>query len=77
MRAILIPDFYQMREIALENGAISFGISGSGPSVFAFTKDADTSFRITEAIQQHLSKLSIGSQAYTSAVNADGPKILD
>ncbi|MEJ6981700.1 homoserine kinase [Pedobacter sp. P351] len=77
VRSILIPDFYKMREIALENGAISFGISGSGPSVFAFTKDADTSVKITTAIQQHLSKLNIGSQAYTSAVNADGPKILD
>ncbi len=77
VRAILIPDFYKMREIAMQNGAISFGISGSGPSVFAFTKDADTSAKITQAIQQHLSKLNIGSQAYTSAVNADGPKVLD
>ncbi|MFD2161947.1 homoserine kinase [Paradesertivirga mongoliensis] len=77
VRSILIPDFHRMREIAMINGAISFGISGSGPSVFAFTKDPDTSVKITKAIQQHLSKLNIGSQAYTSAVNADGPKILD
>lgn len=77
VRSILIPDFHRMREIAMTNGAISFGISGSGPSVFAFTKDPDTSVKITKAIQQHLSKLNIGSQAYTSAVNADGPKILD
>ena len=77
VRSILIPDFYKMREIAMQNGAISFGISGSGPSVFAFTKDADTSIRITEAIKQHLSKLGIDSMAYTSAVNADGPRILD
>lgn len=77
VRSILIPDFHMMREIALANGAISFGISGSGPSVFAFTDHADTSLRITKAIQQHLSKLNIGSQAYTSAVNADGPKVLD
>ncbi|MGV3509911.1 MAG: homoserine kinase, partial [Sphingobacteriaceae bacterium] len=76
-RSILIPDFYKMREIALENGAISFGISGSGPSVFAFTKDEETSGKITKAIQQHLSKLNIGSYTYTSAVNANGPKILD
>jgi len=32
-RAILIPQFYEMKQIALENGALSFGISGSGPSV--------------------------------------------
>ena len=77
VRSILIPDFHQMRQIAMANGAISFGISGSGPSVFAFTKHASTSGKITKAIQQHLSKLNIGSQAYTSAVNANGPKILD
>ena len=77
VRSILIPDFYKMRGIAMDNGALSFGISGSGPSVFAFTKDADTSAKITKAIQQHLGKLNIGSQAYTSSVNADGPKILD
>lgn len=32
-RAILIPDFYVMRQMALNEGAIGFGISGSGPSV--------------------------------------------
>jgi homoserine kinase len=46
-RAILIPDFYVMRQMALNEGAIGFGISGSGPSVFALTKDADTANRIT------------------------------
>jgi len=77
VRSILIPDFYKMREIAMDNGAISFGISGSGPSVFAFTSDPEISAKITSAIQKNLSKLNIGSQAYTSAVNADGPRILD
>ena len=76
VRSILIPDFHKMREIALANGGLSFGISGSGPSVFAFTDNADTSLKITQAIQRHLTKLNIGSQAYTSAVNADGPRIL-
>jgi homoserine kinase len=77
VRSILIPSFYKMREIAMQNGAISFGISGSGPSVFAFTKDEATSLKITQAIQTHLSDLRIGSQAYTSAVNENGPRVLD
>jgi homoserine kinase len=41
VRSILIPDFYKLREIAIENGALSFGISGSGPSVFTFTRNED------------------------------------
>jgi homoserine kinase len=76
-RSILIPDFYKMKEIALENGALGFGISGSGPSVFAFTRDEQTSHSITTNIQAHLKSLNITSQAYCSAVNTIGPKILD
>lgn len=33
VRSMLIPDFYKMRDMAMEMGAVSFGISGSGPSV--------------------------------------------
>ncbi|WP_207536477.1 homoserine kinase [Desertivirga arenae] len=77
VRSILIPDFHKMREIAMGLGALSFGISGSGPSVFSFTKDQETAEKITAAIQKHLSTLSIGSQGYVSKVNANGPIILD
>ena len=74
-RAILIPDFYAMRQIAMENGALSFGISGSGPSVFAFTKDAKTAELINTKIQQHLHSLNVGSSVYQSPINANGPKV--
>lgn len=76
-RAILIPDFYVMRQIALNEGAIGFGISGSGPSVFALTKDADTANRITEKLQNHLRELAINSLSFVSEVNKKGPVILD
>src|SRR6201996_6237118 len=75
-RSILIPDFYKMRELAMELGAISFGISGSGPSVFAFTRDEQTATHITQKIQQHLKTLNIRSHTYVSAVNEQGPQIL-
>lgn len=75
-RSILIPDFYKLREMAHEQGAISFGISGSGPSVFAFAKDKQTAHNITNKIQQHLTGLNINSNTYVSAVNEQGPKII-
>lgn len=75
-RSILIPDFYKLREMALGLGAISFGISGSGPSVFAFAKDEQTAHNITQKIQQHLTSLNIGSNTYVSLVNEQGPKII-
>ena len=76
-RSILIPDFAVMKSIALENGAVGFGISGSGPSVFALTKDADTATKITLRLQQHLKSIAINSFAFVSEVNKKGPVTLD
>jgi len=76
-RAILIPDFYVLRQLALNEGAIGFGISGSGPSVFALTKDAATANKITDKLQAHLKGLAINSLSFVSEVNKKGPVILD
>lgn len=77
VRSILIPDFYKMREMAMESGAVSFGISGSGPSVFAFTKSEADAVFITQKIAKHLASLQIKSQTYVSPINDNGPIILD
>src|SRR5471032_3062682 len=61
VRSMLIPNFYRMREMAVELGAVSFVIFGSGPSVFAFTKDDETAKQITKKLQQHLTAIQIGS----------------
>ena len=76
VRAMLIPDFYLMREIAMESGAVSFGISGSGPSVFAFARDEQTAHLITQKLKEHLTKIKIASQVYVSGINDTGPRIL-
>jgi homoserine kinase len=76
VRSMLIPDFYKMREIAMNSGAVSFGISGSGPSVFAFTKDEATAHQITDKLQQHLTGIKINSNAYVSTINDAGPRVI-
>ena len=76
VRSMLIPDFYKMREIAMETGAISFGISGSGPSVFSFTRDEKTAKLIAQKLQKQLASIEINSNAYVSPINDEGPKIL-
>ncbi len=76
VRSMLIPDFYKMREMAMDAGAVSFGISGSGPSVFSFTRDEETATQITQKLQKHLSALNINSNAYVSSINDQGPRIL-
>jgi homoserine kinase len=60
----------------MELGAVSFGISGSGPSVFAFTRDEQTAHNITQKLQQHLNGIKIGSNAYVSPINDAGPRVL-
>jgi homoserine kinase len=76
VRSMLIPDFYRMREIAMNCDAVSFGISGSGPSVFAFARNEDTARNITQKLRNHLTGIGIGSIAYVSAINDAGPKVI-
>ena len=76
VRSMLIPDFYKMRDMAMNMGAVSFGISGSGPSVFAFTRDEETARQITKKLQQHLTNINIGSNVYVSDINDQGPKVI-
>src|SRR6201985_239548 len=76
VRSMLIPDFYKMRDMAMEMGAVGFGISGSGPSVFAFTRDEETARQITHKLQQHLTSIQIGSNTYVSDINDKGPRVI-
>ncbi len=75
-RAILIPEFYEMKRIAMEAGVLSFGISGSGPSVVAISKGAEAAQLAVDRIQEHLTANGIDSLHFVSAVNTKGPKIL-
>ncbi|GEM67468.1 homoserine kinase [Sphingobacterium mizutaii NBRC 14946 = DSM 11724] len=75
-RAILIPEFYEMKRIAMEAGVLSFGISGSGPSVVAISKGSEAAQVAVDRIQEHLTANGIESLQFVSAVNAEGPKIL-
>src|SRR5579872_3982946 len=76
VRSMLIPDSYKMRDMAMNLGAVSFGISGSGPSVFSFTRDEKTARQITQKLQKHLAGINIDSNTYVSTINNEGPKII-
>ncbi len=75
-RAILIPEFYEMKRIAMEAGALAFGISGSGPSVVAISRGAEAAQQAVDRIQAHLTAHGIDSLQFVSAVNGDGPRVL-
>lgn len=75
VRAMLIPQFYEMKENALNIGALGFGISGSGPSVFALC----TEYRIAEKVCRKISKLldekGIGCKFFVTSFNQEGSVI--
>lgn len=51
VRSLLIPKFKELKVAALQQGALSFGISGSGPTLFAFTNSEQKAKRVQEAMQ--------------------------
>lgn len=51
-RIKLIPNFLNIKKIIIEIGAIGYGISGSGPTIFAISDN----FKIAKKIAQWLSK---------------------
>lgn len=52
-RKSLLPRFDDARAFALENGAGAFGISGSGPTVFALCDDLSQAKIINDWLSQH------------------------
>ena len=75
-RSKLIPGFYDMKNAALESGALGSSISGSGPSVFALCKGQEIANKVGDAMKQVMNNLGIGAEVYISKVNAQGPKVL-
>ena len=76
VRSMLIPEFDKMKEIAMENGALGFGISGSGPTVFSLYRSADDAQKVLTNLKQLLVSKGIESNIYLSEINKNGPIVL-
>ena len=76
IRSILIPEFDRMKEISMENGALGFGISGSGPTVFSLYKSSDDAQKVLQLLKKLLSNIGVNSNIYLSEINETGPIIL-
>ncbi len=76
IRADLIPNYYEVKNIALKNGALGCSISGSGPSIFAFSNSQYKALKIGKAMTDVYSSSKIKCDLYISKINKQGPKIL-
>ena len=56
--------------------ALGFGISGSGPSVYALTKGIETAQKVCKAIDEIISPIGIDFEIHLSKINDQGIKIL-
>jgi homoserine kinase len=75
-RAILIPKFKEIKESAIEAGALGSGISGSGPSVYALSKGEKTAKKVGQFMKTYYDEIGLDYEVHYSSINNEGIKIL-
>lgn len=76
VRSILIPYFDDLKALASANGALGFGISGSGPSVFALCKGDIVAEKVKAEFQEFYQDKNIDFDLHLSKINPEGIKII-
>ncbi len=76
VRSALIPGFNEIKNAALDNGALGCSISGSGPSIFALSRSGNNAEKIAGAMQNAANKLGVENEAFISGINKAGPRII-
>jgi len=75
-RKKLIPNFDQVKQTALQNGALGAGISGAGPSIFALCKGNETANKVADAMKEAYVGTGIPFDIHVSKINEEGVKII-
>jgi homoserine kinase len=76
IRSILIPGFDTIKAISIENGALGCGISGSGPSIFSFSKGEENAKNVARAMREVYDKIGIDYDVHISKINREGIKVI-
>ena len=76
-RSQLIPHFDQVVQTAKDAGALGSGISGSGPSVFTFSKGIQKANIVKDSIDKYYKDTGIPYYIYVSKINKEGIKIIE
>lgn len=75
-RKHLIPYFDNVKNAAIKSGALGAGISGSGPSIFALSKNKIVAENVAEAMDKVYKKSGITYNIYVSKISDQGTKII-
>lgn len=77
VRSILIPGFDEVKTQCKEAGALGGGISGSGPSLFMLSKDAQTAQSVERIMQQVYQAIGLEHFTYITTINQQGCTIVE
>jgi homoserine kinase len=77
VRSILIPEFNEVKKVAIDNGALGCSISGAGPSMFALSKGVENAKNAGEAMKQTFANAGIDSTMHLSGINQGGAVVLE
>lgn len=76
LRKKLIPNFDEVKNSALDAGALGAGISGAGPSIFALCKGQAIAEKVAFAMISNYLDTGIPFDMHVSRVNDEGVKIM-
>jgi len=76
LRSRLIPGFFEMKQAALNAGALGCSISGSGPSLFALSLSTSQAQHIGQEMVKACRLHNTECDVYISPISREGPKIL-
>ncbi len=74
-RACLIPHFYEVKQAALDAGALGCSISGAGPSVFALCEGRELAELTGKAMAAVFEQAGIAQHVFVSAINKQGATV--
>lgn len=75
-RKHLIPNFDEVKNTAIQNGALGSGISGAGPSIFALCKGETIAYAVAKSMDNVYADTGIPFDIHISKVNDEGTKII-
>jgi homoserine kinase len=76
LRGKFIPHFDQVKQAALNSGALGSGISGSGPSIFALSRGIENANKVADAMLKIFNGTEIPYEIHVSKINAEVVKII-
>lgn len=76
VRSVLIPEFDRIKQVAIEQGSLGCGISGSGPTIFALCTEYEIGKHVGAAVQNEFTALGLDSDVFVSKINDKGARII-